>query len=157
VGAGAGAGAGAAARQRTGLVLGSPPPRPQFYLGAPGSGAPFHAHRDAVNALVYGRKQWYLSPPPQALYSTQPAAEWAAERLGEKARPPEHLFMCVQEAGDVLFVPHGWGHAALNLNTSVGVAIEFAGVGEAGTEDEEDEEALALARIAHKQGKKRKV
>ena len=31
-------------------------------------------------------------------------------------------------AGDVLYVPPGWGHAVLNLNTSVGVAIEFSSV-----------------------------
>ena len=30
-----------------------------------------------------------------------------------------------QEAGDVLFVPSGWHHAVLNLQDSVGIAVEL--------------------------------
>ena len=40
---------------------------PQFYVGPAGSGAPFHMHRAAYNALVYGRKRWLLRPPEHAL------------------------------------------------------------------------------------------
>lgn len=32
---------------------------------------------------------------------------------------------CVQEAGDVMFVPRAWGHGVLNLATTVGYALEF--------------------------------
>lgn len=32
---------------------------------------------------------------------------------------------CVQESGDIVFVPEGWGHAVLNLAESVGFASEF--------------------------------
>jgi oxalate decarboxylase/phosphoglucose isomerase-like protein (cupin superfamily) len=32
---------------------------------------------------------------------------------------------CVQEAGDVIFVPRHWGHAVLNLQTTIGYALEF--------------------------------
>lgn len=32
---------------------------------------------------------------------------------------------CVQESGDVLFVPEAWGHATLNLAESIGAASEF--------------------------------
>ena len=39
----------------------------------------------------------------------------------EHARPLE----CVQEAGDMLFVPAGWAHSTLNIETSIGVAYEF--------------------------------
>jgi hypothetical protein len=37
-----------------------------------------------------------------------------------------HLLECTQGAGDVAYVPHGWGHAVLNLHTTVGVAVEFS-------------------------------
>ena len=37
---------------------------------------------------------------------------------GQYARPP------AQEAGDVLYVPSGWQHATLNLQESVGIAVE---------------------------------
>ena len=36
------------------------------------------------------------------------------------------LYTCDQHAGDVLVLPDLWGHLTLNLETSVGVAQEFA-------------------------------
>ena len=103
-----------------------PPARAQFFLGPPGSGAPFHAHRDAFNALIFGRKRWFLLPPDRSLYSTTPVATW----LASAAALPEGALQCVQEAGDVVFVPRGWAHAVLNLRTSVGVAVEASGAEE---------------------------
>jgi hypothetical protein len=48
---------------------------------------------------------------------------------GGKGTPanPYAPFMraCVQEAGDVIYVPHRWGHATLNLEASIGIAEEF--------------------------------
>ena len=38
------------------------PPSAQFYLGGAGTGAPQHYHFDALNVLVWGRKQWFVSP-----------------------------------------------------------------------------------------------
>ena len=114
------------------------PPLPRSgersYLGGPGTGAPWHIHKDAVNALVYGRKRWFLLPPERALYSALPFAEWlAAAEAAEAANAtrgglPRGTLQCTQRAGDVLYVPPGWGHAVINLNTSVGVAIEFGSV-----------------------------
>jgi hypothetical protein len=31
----------------------------------------------------------------------------------------------LQEEGDLVFVPEGWGHAVLNLEPSIAVAAEF--------------------------------
>ena len=42
----------------------------QLFLGGPLSGAPFHLHGAAFNALVYGRKIWHLLPPSRDLYSS---------------------------------------------------------------------------------------
>jgi hypothetical protein len=33
----------------------------------------------------------------------------------------------VKRAGDVIYVPHGWGHGVLNLEASVGWATSFTG------------------------------
>ena len=96
--------------------------RPQFFLGPPGTGAPMHAHGDALNTLVFGRKRWFLLPPRRAAFSTEPAAALAARTGG--AGPPGAL-RCTQRAGDVIFVPAGWGHATINTRTSVGYATEF--------------------------------
>ena len=32
-----------------------------------GSGAPYHFHKPAVNLLFYGRKQWSVLPPADAV------------------------------------------------------------------------------------------
>lgn len=112
------------------LVRPSPAPKPQVFVGGPGSGAPLHYHTDAWNALAFGRKHWWLLPPSAAAYSAVPPVEWAAHaseafsRLGGPLRP----FECVQEAGDVVYVPAGWAHAVLNTgrNVTVGAAVELA-------------------------------
>ena len=96
----------------------------QFFLGPAGSGAPPHYHKHAWNALAYGRKRWFLWPPAAAMYSSMPIRRWLEEVL--PGLPP-HLapLEVTQEAGDVIFVPAGWGHATLNLAASVGLSEEF--------------------------------
>ena len=42
-------------------------PARQFYFGGAGTGAPFHFHDSAWNALVYGKKYWARLPPPPPL------------------------------------------------------------------------------------------
>eukprot|EP00931_Biecheleriopsis_adriatica_P000300 TRINITY_DN100319_c0_g1_i1.p1 TRINITY_DN100319_c0_g1~~TRINITY_DN100319_c0_g1_i1.p1 ORF type:complete len:484 (+),score=90.11 TRINITY_DN100319_c0_g1_i1:59-1453(+) len=91
----------------------------QFYLGPPNSGAPMHFHKEALNVLAYGRKRWFLLPPERAVYSKVPVADWM------KAGRAEGSLECVQEAGDVLFVPSRWAHATLNVEASIGVAYEL--------------------------------
>ena len=101
-------------------------PRPQFYLGPAGSGAPLHWHVDAVNLLAHGRKRWFLAPPAAAAFSTAPAGAWFDNLVNS---PPADAsaapFECVQEAGDALYVPTNWGHATLNVEESIGIAHEF--------------------------------
>ena len=106
----------------------------EFYLGAPGSGAPFHTHAAAWNYLAHGRKLWALTPPAEALVSVQPAHRLFFEELDSlpKALGVQPPRMCVQRAGDLLVLPWQWGHATLNLRSSVGIAREFRiGVGRA--------------------------
>lgn len=99
---------------------------PQFYLGGNGSGAPPHFHGDAWNALAWGSKRWFLFPPNEARFSRIPISEWVDSRLGGITDPAP--IEVLQQSGDILFVPKGWGHAVLNLAPSVGVACEFDSV-----------------------------
>lgn len=46
---------------------------------------------------------------------------FAAEYPNLKLRP----FEVIQEPGDIVWVPAGWGHAVLNLEPSVAVAFEL--------------------------------
>mmetsp|Transcript_34625 Transcript_34625/g.78457 ORF Transcript_34625/g.78457 Transcript_34625/m.78457 type:complete len:252 (-) Transcript_34625:592-1347(-) len=96
----------------------------QFYLGPPNSGSPVHHHHDAVNILIHGRKRWFLFPPGDAFYTTQPPGVWRDEYELPSGTVPFAL-ECVQQGGDILLVPAQWGHATLNIETSVGMAIEF--------------------------------
>ena len=98
--------------------------RIQVYLGPADSGAPWHFHRSAVNALVFGRKRWRLLPPAHAMYSTVPSST-AFSATGALPETRTGTFMeLVQEAGDLLFVPDGWAHMTMNEATSAGVAFE---------------------------------
>merc|ERR1719291_91608 len=48
----------------------------EFYVGGAGSGAPMHFHGPAWNALAFGEKRWFLTPPQHATFSNIPAREW---------------------------------------------------------------------------------
>lgn len=105
------------------LMSPRPFPKPQFYVGDVGSGAPPHVHKDAWNALMHGQKRWFLSPPDRAEYSSLTILDWLRP-IGSESDGAARL-QCTQNAGDVMYVPHGWGHAVLNVHASVGVAVEF--------------------------------
>ena len=97
----------------------------QFYLGPEGSGAPQHVHSDAYNAIAYGAKRWFLSPPHSSNYTRIHPSRFVRDvlpRLSADERPIE----CVQLAGDVLYVPFLWGHAVLNIHETIGIAMEFS-------------------------------
>ena len=132
-------------------MLASPLPHPQFFVGPAGSGSPPHWHKSAWNVLAWGQKRWAILPPSASVYSATPAATWWTRELphlgagcaggspgaaasassaaagggGACAAAPVPPLECTQNAGDVLFVPPAWGHAVLNTEPSVGVAIEY--------------------------------
>ena len=93
----------------------------QFYQGIAGTGAPVHSHIDSWNTLVHGRKRWFVFPPLKGYYSTKPILEWMEDGYNH-VEPIEFI----QEAGDIAYIPRHWGHAVLNLQESVGVAVEFS-------------------------------
>lgn len=94
----------------------------QFYLGSAGTGAPMHIHGDAINVMAYGFKRWFLYPPSDAFYSNKQASKWYIEDYPLLQNQP---FECIQEGGDIMFAPHIWGHATLNLGETIGIAYEF--------------------------------
>ena len=97
----------------------------QLFLGGTGSGVGFHHHGAAMNAILFGRKQWWLLPPYGHVImdpELRPGAEGSTEKLGELPIAP---LQCVQEAGEVMFVPTQWLHAVGNLAPTIGTAIEL--------------------------------
>jgi hypothetical protein len=94
-----------------------------FYIGSEMSGAYFHTHTNAVNVLFKGRKLWYLMPPKlhygPTIFSLN---EWIKQvKPTLKYKPLE----IIQKQGEMLFVPTFWSHATLNLEETMGVAIEI--------------------------------
>jgi tetratricopeptide (TPR) repeat protein len=94
-----------------------------FYIGPAYSGVSFHQHTAAWNALLFGYKRWFLLPPfhfhgPTTIAMHEWASTWR-ERFGSA------LYECVQQPGEVLFVPQYWYHAVLNVSDCVGIAVEM--------------------------------
>ena len=96
----------------------------QFYLGPKDTGAQPHTHAHAWNMMAYGRKLWYMWNPAQAFYTTMPIRPYM-DAVISKLPAEEQPITCVQEAGDFVYVPAAWGHTALNLEDSIGIAIGF--------------------------------
>ena len=89
------------------------------------SGAGFHSHTAAMNAIVFGRKRWWLLPPDGNHpfgHGLRPGVEGGTEKLAALPLAP---LQCAQEAGEVIFVPAKWLHAVENFVPSIGVAIEL--------------------------------
>ena len=96
------------------------------------SGSTFHVDPNgtsAWNAVVRGRKKWILLPPscvPPGVHPSMDGAdvctsvsliEWFMQFYAEaRSQYPRQMREGICEAGDVLFVPTGWWHAALNLD-----------------------------------------
>ena len=83
-----------------------------------------HASTDAVDARDVARNCVCVLP------LTLGREKFFRDNAGTK--PRAYTTCCirtcsqqVQEAGDVLFVPSGWGHAVLNIEPSAAVAVEL--------------------------------
>eukprot|EP00746_Dinoflagellata_sp_MGD_P144618 gnl/MRDRNA2_/MRDRNA2_77329_c0_seq1.p1 gnl/MRDRNA2_/MRDRNA2_77329_c0~~gnl/MRDRNA2_/MRDRNA2_77329_c0_seq1.p1 ORF type:complete len:473 (+),score=82.61 gnl/MRDRNA2_/MRDRNA2_77329_c0_seq1:155-1573(+) len=98
---------------------------PQFGIGPAGAGAPMHVHFSAVNALFAGRKRWFLMHPSEAFWGITPSRQWAASSEYAELHKRGVLLEVVQNAGDVVFVPEGWGHATIVEEYGVGIGQEF--------------------------------
>eukprot|EP00435_Cladocopium_sp_Y103_P001661 s2602_g1.t1 len=93
-----------------------------FLLGGALMGAPPHHHGPALNSLAYGRKLWFLDPPGQEIVAHETMYDYL---LRTKGAPTSRR--CLQEAGDLLFVPRGWTHGALCLSREcVAVSLEIS-------------------------------
>ncbi|KAL5013202.1 hypothetical protein ScPMuIL_007472 [Solemya velum] len=97
-----------------------------FMLGGPGSGVAFHSHGDGWNAVVYGKKRWFIYPrektPPGGVPAGYSQKDWIRKiypTLSDDEKPLE----CIQEAGDILYLPEGFYHATINLADTLGISI----------------------------------
>lgn len=114
------------------------PPYRWLVLGPARSGSYVHIDplgTSAWNALLHGRKLWALFPPfvpkevvqPKGCGGREAIAWWARvyPRLCEAEDPTHRPLTIVQRAGETVFVPGGWWHCVLNLETTVAVTQNF--------------------------------
>lgn len=92
-----------------------------FLLGGALMGTPPHHHGPAVNSLVFGRKVWFLDPPGREFVAHEPMYEYLKRTKGAPSSR-----RCLQEPGDLLFVPRGWTHSTLCLSDCVAVSLELS-------------------------------
>ncbi|XP_063950728.1 lysine-specific demethylase JMJ21 isoform X2 [Daucus carota subsp. sativus] len=118
------------------------PPFRWLIIGPERSGASWHvdpALTSAWNTLLYGRKRWALYPPGRVplgvtvhvneddgdvSIDTPTSLQWWLDfypLLADEEKPIE----CTQLPGETIYVPSGWWHCVLNLETTVAVTQNF--------------------------------
>lgn len=126
------------------------PPYRWVLVGPERSGSTVHIDPLATNAwntLLHGKKRWVLFPPHVPKYIVKGRGLIRSDeddeaihyfmtiipRIKRKAATMTNQgdyrnFACyefTQNAGETVFVPHGWWHAVLNLTHTVGVTQNF--------------------------------
>ncbi|XP_019174529.1 PREDICTED: F-box protein At1g78280 isoform X2 [Ipomoea nil] len=118
------------------------PPYRWLIVGPERSGASWHVDpglTSAWNTLLCGRKRWALYPPgrvPAGVtvhvneedgdvnIDTPSSLQWWLDfypLLADEDKPIE----CTQNPGETIFVPSGWWHCVLNLETTIAVTQNF--------------------------------
>jgi hypothetical protein len=107
-------------------------------VGPNGTGLYFHTHGSALNAAIHGRRRWWVfSGSSKELVNGRNLDLWkevdslkdgGVKVWAENFYPvlPEaykrEILECVQEKGDIMYVPAGAEHAVLNYGDAVAVS-----------------------------------
>lgn len=102
-------------------------------------------HRDPIgtaawNAVTHGVKRWVLFEPKESKILVKAKKyrlkgeddeaihyfDFLLPRL-RKANPSLKVYECIQEPGDIIFVPGQWWHGVLNLTDTVAVTHNYCG------------------------------
>ena len=95
--------------------------RVEFFLGPTGAGSHMHHRGHSYHHLVHGRRKWYLLPPAHATFAQEHVAKRGLLDPSSRA----HVLTCIQEPGEVLFVPYGWSASSKYLEPSIGWSTGF--------------------------------
>jgi hypothetical protein len=116
-------------------------------LAPSGVGFPLHSHGRSWIGLVRGVKLWAFYDPESLPATTEaeamvvlPPLRWMREYGGGADKG--HLQWCVQQPGDLLFVPDYWHHWTLNLGETLGFGAQRNAI------SNDDVEALHFAHPA---------
>eukprot|EP00210_Caulerpa_lentillifera_P008531 g8137.t2 len=109
-------------------------------MGPKRSGSSFHKDPNctsAWNAVIRGSKKWILYPPnvlPPGVYQSPDESEvatsislieWFLNFYKETKTTQMKPLECVLKEGEILFIPRGWWHMAMNLEESIAITQNF--------------------------------
>jgi len=107
-----------------------------FYSGPSNTGALPHSHTTAFNFMIFGKKKWIFFDTitsqgknlQQYYYKTYPRDiqynDWYKLEYN-KLKETVPIIECIQEANDVIFIPNNYNHCVLNLEDTMGIAVEL--------------------------------
>jgi hypothetical protein len=96
-----------------------------LYSGQAYTGTHFHAHENAYNYLMKGKKIWMIMNDTIDLNNNiyLKPVDWFIETIEYYSKNP-NVSIFIQNEGEVVFVPSGKYHFALNLEPSYGLFYE---------------------------------
>lgn len=102
----------------------------------------FHIHNEAWLGQVSGSRMWFLLPPstPNAALEYKPPA---CEYLYNREELPKGAMSCIQNPGEVMYLPKNWWHATCGLeewNLGVGEQLGAPSMSEPRVPEERTEE-----------------
>jgi histone arginine demethylase JMJD6 len=119
------------------------PPYKWFCIGPERSGTTVHKDplgTSAWNAVTSGRKRWVLFEPE---VQDKIATGRSVRNKGEGSEAIDYFYFlldrvkreykdvqvyeCIQEPGDIIYVPAGWWHGVVNLEDSVAMTQNYCG------------------------------
>ena len=80
--------------------------------GKAANGVAFHQHWQTWGLLLAGQKTWYVSPPGKT--PRHPHRYSDESTLSTLATARGGLLRCLQEEGEIVFLPKDWWHATFN-------------------------------------------
>lgn len=92
----------------------------QFFLGGDLTGTPFRYGDNTFISLVYGRTLWLMHPPSKTSWIND-----AMYRYMQRTNGAPGALRCIQEAGDLFFVPRGWTRGTMCLSDCIGTEVEY--------------------------------
>jgi ribosomal protein L16 Arg81 hydroxylase len=84
-------------------------------IASEGFGIGMHKHNAAMFMLLVGRKKWYMTDSANLdgiVSESETHPRFYRELSSHK---------CIQQAGEVLYVPNGWYHEIFNLEYTLGI------------------------------------
>jgi hypothetical protein len=106
-------------------------PKSIIYSGQKNTGSHLHNHDYTLNYLVHGKKLWimfpknddfknYTSTKDMAHFGQNSVIAWFHEDYHILKALIKDLYIFIQNAGEVVFIPYAYLHAVINLETCYG-------------------------------------